>query len=280
MKNSLSTPMARWKFSAEQLLPQWQVVAVNDATESRNPMHDDRLAKQLGFDGGLVPGVTLYGYLTHPLLAIFGSRFLEQGSFEVRFRRPVYAGETVTTLVRVTEVGPTHCAFHLELTNPNGEICVVGSARFPGVEATARVAPDRAELPNQRRPATPEGLRENPLLGSLQEVFTQAQSAAFLASLGEDLALYQTVVHPAWLLRQANYLVDQNLAVGPWIHVASEIQHLGVVHLDEPFTVQGQVVELATRKGNDYADVDVLITTSRPVLRVLHRVIYRMPVPT
>ncbi len=280
MNNAILNPLAHWKFSPSQALPQWQVVAVNDATESRNPMHDDGLARQLGFNGGLVPGVTLYGYLTHPLVAIFGQAFLEQGSFEARFRRPVYAGETVITEIKVTEAGPTHCAFELALTNALGETCVVGSARFPGAETPARAAPAPAELPAVRRPATPEELRAKPLLGSLQEVFSRAQSEKFLAVLGDDLTLYQTVVHPSWLLRQANFVVDRNLAVGPWIHVASEIQHLGVVQIDEPFTVHAQVVELATHKGKDYADVDVLIATSRPVLRVLHRVIYRMPVPS
>jgi acyl dehydratase len=280
MNTTNLNPLAHWKFSPGQTLPQWQVVAVNDATESRNPMHDDRLAKQLGFDGGLVPGVTLYGYLTHPLVAIFGQGFLEHGSFEARFRRPVYAGETVTTEVKVTAADPTYSAFELALTNAAGDICVVGSARFPAADATTRAAPAQADLPTERRPATPEELRARPLLGSLQEIFTGAQSAKFLAVLGDDLALYQSVVHPSWLLRQANFVVDRNLAVGPWIHVASEIQHLGVVQLDEPFTVCAQVVELSAHKGKDYADVDVLIATSRPVLRVQHRVIYRMPVPS
>ena len=271
-KNSVT----RWRFSLGQELPCWQVCAENDAQDSNNPIHDNRLAQQLGFGGGLVPGVTLYGYLTHALLAVFGRAFLQQGSLDVRFRRPVYAGETVTTLARVSEVGETGYEFQLELRNAAGEVCAVGSARLPADFHATRPAPASAPLPIARRPATPEELRANPLLGSLHEVFTSAQSAPFVAGLGDSLELYQTLVHPSWLLRQANYLLDRNLALGPWIHTESRIQHLGVVHLDEPFTVQGEVVELSTHKGNDYADIDVLIATSKPVLRVLHRAIYRM----
>ena len=274
-KNSVT----RWRFSLGQELPCWQVCAENDAQDSNNPIHDNRLAQQLGFGGGLVPGVTLYGYLTHPLIAVFGRAFLQHGSLEVRFRRPVYAGETVTTLVRVSEVGAAGCEFQLELRNAAGEACAVGRAQFPADIHTAPSAPAKAPLPQSRRPATPEELRANPLLGSLHEVFTPAQSATFVASLGDSLELYQTLVHPSWLLRQANYLLDRNLALGPWIHTESRIQHLGLVQLGEPFTVQGEVVELSTRKGNDYADIDVLIATSKPVLRVLHRAIYRMPLP-
>ena len=269
----------RWRFSLGQELPCWQVCAENDAQDSHNPIHDNRLAQQLGFAGGLVPGVTLYGYLTHPLLAVFGRAFLAQGSLEVRFRRPVYAGETVTTVMRVSEVGEADYEFQIELRKGTDEVCAVGSARFPADTHAARPAPANAPLPKSRRPATPEELRVNPLLGSLHEVFTPAQSAPFVAGLGDSLELYQTLVHPSWLLRQANYLLDRNLALGPWIHTESRIQHLGVVRLDEPFTVHGEVVALSTRKGNDYADIDVLIATSKPIMRVLHRAIYRMPPP-
>ena len=41
-------------------LPDWKVVARNDATESNNQIHDDRVAQQYGFAGGLVPGITVY----------------------------------------------------------------------------------------------------------------------------------------------------------------------------------------------------------------------------
>ena len=40
--------------------------AVNTAPDSENKMHDDRVAAQYGFRGGLVPGVTVYGYMTVP----------------------------------------------------------------------------------------------------------------------------------------------------------------------------------------------------------------------
>jgi hypothetical protein len=40
-----------------------EVVARNDAETSENKIHDDAVAQQYG-SGGLVPGVTVYGYLT------------------------------------------------------------------------------------------------------------------------------------------------------------------------------------------------------------------------
>jgi hypothetical protein len=278
MNASRSQTTAAWRLAPGERLPCWCVVAQNDATDSGNPMHDDERARQLGFAGGLVPGVTLYGYLTRPFVALFGQSFLECASLEVRFRQPVYAGEAVSTHVTVGAVREHDCSFEFEfeLRNAAGAACVVGRACYPGPDRAAIARPCELPLPGSRRPATPEELRREPRLGTLQTRFTGAQSETFTAGLGYDLALYRTLVHPAWLLRQANLVVDRNLAVGPWIHVASEIQPCGVVRVDEPLSVHGTVAALSERKGHDYADIEVVYVTDRPVLRVLHKAIYRM----
>ena len=44
---------------------QYALDAFNTATESANKIHDDTVAKNLGFRGGLVPGVDVYAYLCH-----------------------------------------------------------------------------------------------------------------------------------------------------------------------------------------------------------------------
>ncbi len=276
MHSSMPASPARWVLQPEQVLPTWQIIAENDATDSANPMHDDATARQLGFAGGLVPGVTLYGYLTHPLIALFGEAFLHQGSFEARFRRPVYTGETLTTYVRVSACNNATYTFELALKNAAGEACVVGSASFPSHVRELPTLTNSVPLPAVRRPATPEALGSNPQLGTLHEIFTPAQNAALLRGMGEDLALYQSVVHPAWLLRQANMVVDSNVAVGPWIHVASKIEHFGVVPLNEPYTVHARVAGLSVHKNHDYADFEVTIATTQVVMWVMHRAIYRM----
>ncbi len=278
MHEAIRPAQARWQFGVGERLPIWQIVAENDATDSGNPMHDDARARALGFAGGLVPGVTLYGYLMHPLVSLFGAAFLQRGVFEARFRRPVYAGEMVSTHIEITAAAAASTRFALELRNAAGDVCVIGSAEYRDTDsALALEIPAIVEIPAERRPATPEALRANPVLGTLHEIFSATQSAEFVASMGDrDSALYETVVHPAWLLRQANLIVDRNLAVGPWIHVSSHIRHAGTIRLGEGYTVHARAVELSTRKGHDYADFEVVMATTRPVLSVLHRAIYRM----
>ena len=46
----------------------WSEIAFNQATDSENRIHSDEVARQYGFRGGLVPGVTVFAYLVHPAL--------------------------------------------------------------------------------------------------------------------------------------------------------------------------------------------------------------------
>src|SRR5229473_977380 len=77
-----------------------RVIAVNTAADSENKIHDDQVAAAYGFRGGLVPGVTVYGYLAAPVIEHLGGAWLERGAMDVRFQQPVYDGEEVDIEVR------------------------------------------------------------------------------------------------------------------------------------------------------------------------------------
>ena len=74
----------------------YSLEAYNTARHSENKMHDDAVAKQFGFSGGLVPGVDVYAYMSHVPLQVWGRAFLERGEMEGRFIKPVYDGEIAT----------------------------------------------------------------------------------------------------------------------------------------------------------------------------------------
>ena len=266
----------RWRLSAGEHLPRWTVQALNDARDSNNPMHDDTVARKLGFAGGLVPGVTLFGYLTRPFSALFGEAFLSGASMDIRFRRPVYEGTWVSTAVEITDVEGDAAVFAAQLLDEQGEACVLATVTLPEPGRTPRALPPERPLPTQRRPATPDSLRAEPVFGTLAGVVSWRDAAAYTAMLGDDPVRYAGLVHPAWLLRQANLVVDCNLELGPWIHVGSEISFLGSVRANEPWTARGEVLALSTHKGREYADLDIAIGGATPALRVRHKVIYRM----
>lgn len=257
-------------------LPVWSVVAVNDARESGNPIHEDDGARRYGFGAGLVAGVTTYGYLLHPLVAALGQDFLARGTSSIRLLKPIYAGQTLTVSATLGARDAGSLAFNIEVHNPVRTLCAVGGAQWPAPNVAQTPPPPAAPLDGTRRAATPEALRAAPVLGSLTLVHSAAEAQAFAAAAADELECYAGLVHPAWLLRQANILFDRNVAVGAWVHTASQVRHLGVAQAGEIITVRGQVVALSQRNGHDYADIDVYIEGKQPLMRVMHSAIYRL----
>ena len=74
----------------------YRVRAHNSSTASENRMHSDDVARRFGFQGGLVPGVTVFAYMTRPIVAHYGARWLERGWAEVSLTRPAYENDLLT----------------------------------------------------------------------------------------------------------------------------------------------------------------------------------------
>lgn len=255
-----------------------QVIAHNDATDSGNPMHDDAAARAMNFKGALVPGITVFGYMTHSLVQHFGTEWLSHGYMQVRFRRPVYASEVLKIDSRLGESD----SLAIDVLNPDGEICVLGHGSLTTEVASlpASFAPYR-DLPNPQWPATHEQFESEKILGSLRATFSETENSEFLDAMQDDHAIYRDgTMHPSWLLRQANIVVDQNFDIGPWIHVESEIRNYATARIDECIEVRAQVVELFERKGHEYFGLDIAMLIDgdpdRLAMRVLHRAIYKM----
>ena len=257
------------------------VTAYNDAADSGNPMHDDEAARAMNYKGALVPGVTAFGFVTHAYVTHFGDAWLEHGSMEVRFRKPVYAGESMSVEGTFADDILT-----VEVCNPEKEVCVIGRGSMSPNSDTTPSIPNSPialpqKLPDPKLPAERAQFEMDPVFGSITPVFKNSEADHFLDLLQDDHEIYRKgITHPAWLLRQANIIVDQNYAVGPWIHVASEIRNHAFAYNDEPIEVRAEVIDLFERKGNEYFDLDVAVLADgdpdRLIMRVMHRAIYKM----
>ena len=80
----------------------YRVQACNLSLASENKIHDDDVARRFGFAGGLVPGVEVYAYMTHLPVVRWGVAWLERGTAECRFSKPIYDGKLA--IVTATEV--------------------------------------------------------------------------------------------------------------------------------------------------------------------------------
>jgi acyl dehydratase len=250
----------------------YDVEAFNTATASNNKIHDDAVARQFGFRGGLVPGVDVYAYLTHLPAAHWGLDWLASGTISARFVEPVYDGE----LVRVTG-DLTGAEMTLSVTGPDGVVRATGRAAPTTDPPAARPLPPRAPQPDGPPPASAESLRAGTTLGSLTARFDPAGAAAYLAAVRERLSLYaeKSVAHPGWVLRFANSVLAENVTLGPWLHVSSDVELLGLVEAGDPIDVRAEVTAEYERRGHRFVELDVaVLADDRPVHRIAHTAIH------
>jgi len=84
------------RLAAGAVLPEFHVSAPTPDEPPENKIHEDGLARQYGFKGGLVPGIIMYAWMTHPVAEALAEEWLERGAFETRFAKPIYYEEAAT----------------------------------------------------------------------------------------------------------------------------------------------------------------------------------------
>jgi acyl dehydratase len=268
-------------------LPEYRVKARNTSESSENKIHDDAEARRYGFRGGLVPGVTVYAYMTHPLAEAFGAAWLERGTASVRFVKPVLDGEEVAVAGAVTARDEKGLTAALTLTTASAGECATLTATLPaGTPTPVNLALYRAAaLPVERPPATRAQLASIETLGTPVAAYDEAEALRYRELVSDALPLYRGGagrVHPAYLLHQANFALSKNVRMGPWIHVGSIVRHLGGARVGDTLATRGRVRSLFEKKGREFVEADLVVVAgerARPVAHVLHTAIYRLPPP-
>lgn len=267
----------------------WSGTAFNQATESENRIHADDVAQRYGFRGGLVPGVSVYAYLVQPAVAAWGLPWLESGHARAVFRTPLYDEGSFTVAVK-----PENGRFDARLIDADGGCCAEGEAGLGSPGAERALAPPqlrgdpRIPKAEARPPATRavlEGLRETGL-GAFRTTWTAAgDRERYLRDLDAVPALLRpdggAWAHPMYTLGLANTALAANVALGPWIHVQSDVQHFAAIPRQSELIVEASIEDLFERGGHEFVDLDVgvFLAPDRPALRTRHRAIYVLREP-
>ena len=251
----------------------YSVVAFNTARESENKIHDNAVARRFGFSGGLVPGVDVYAYMAHLPVACWGRDFLEHGSLEARFLKPVYDGETAT----VTGAGADG-DLAIEVAC-RGELCATGRAAMARTPPSPLDAFPETAAVAERAPADATSLRVGRWLGIKPLRLTADWAARYIADVRERDPLYldQGLSHPGQLPRLLNWALTHNVVLGPWIHVASKLDHFAAARVGDELTVRAKVTANYEKKGHRFVELDGLVVANgtTPVARAAHTAIYR-----
>ncbi|HUI25751.1 MAG TPA: hypothetical protein VL403_06660 [Candidatus Kryptonia bacterium] len=256
----------------------YRVRAHNIASDSDNKIHDDTVARQYGFGGGLVPGIAVYGYLTRPMVERFGEAWLERGTASARFLSPCYEGDDIV----VRAVSGEAEAIELFAERADGTVCAraIAGWRASDVGSPDLSAYPAIALPAERPPASAQSLARGKLLGTFSLRLDQRRAAEFLDGIRDDLSLYRGphgVAHPALLLACANWFLARNVVLGPWIHVSSEVTHFGLARYGDTVQLRGRIAEQFERKGHEFVVLDLLVIVDpdQPIQHIRHTAIYK-----
>lgn len=248
-------------------MSRYTVTARNPATESENRIHSDDVAARYGFRGGLVPGVTVYGYVATGLAA--DPQWVARGGAEVRFRRPCYDGDLLE--VTLGDDGGIE-------VRARDEVCVTGRATTgtTGPDEPDVTSADSAPDVGQRPPASEITLAKGTVLGWIPLPADEEALSAYLAKVSVS-DWNRDVLHPGMLLEGANWILTANVVLPPWIHVESSVAHRRAVRTGEPVEVHAAVADEWEHKGHRFVRLDVTWRSADEVVAAArHTAIWRL----
>lgn len=265
--------------SAADALPVYRVRTHNASEQSENRMHSDDVARQFGFKGALVPGVTVFSHMTRPLVERHGEQWLARGSAEVTFFKPAYEGDLLTVS---TQAGPGGAGYELTCVNEAG----VELARMVSqIPAVSPAVDPRTDLPPSlqggERPVVTWDLMEvGRPFPALRWAPTLEDNRVWCDDNRDDLPLYvagpAAPIHPGFVLRQANFVLRNRFTLPAWIHTGSRIVFHDVVRLGNEYEVRAVPEEKWERKGHQMVRLYVAVRSGgKTYAEVLHTAIFR-----
>jgi hypothetical protein len=251
----------------------YRVEAFNTAKASENKIHDDAVARRFGFGGGLVPCGDVYAYMAHLPVARWGRAWLERGCAECRFQKPVYDGDIATVTAAESPDG-------LDLrVESHGEVCATGHAFAPDhATPPPERFPEPPLPPADRPPASETTLAVGTLLGIRPLAITRELVEQCVADLRDTETVYlkEGLAHPVIIARTGNWALNHNVALGPWMHVGSKLQHFAATHIGDELSVRACITGNYEHKGHRFVEADVLVLANRatPIARIAHTAIW------
>ena len=239
-------------------LEPYRVSAYNTAKASENKIHDDATARRFGFTGGLVGGVHVYAYMTHQPLARWGRAWLERGTGDCKFSKPVYEGDIAEIVADETTDGLV-----LKVMS-RGELCATGSAALHASATPPSLAEFQSATPpaHDARPAADErSLAVGSWLGMNPLSVTPEFHAQDLSDTRETDPLYaaEGIVHPGTILRCCNWVLSHSVVLPAWMHVGSKVQNFAIAHIGDTLSARARVTQNYVHKGHKFVEVDALV---------------------
>lgn len=242
-----------------------------------NPIHSTSVAKDYGFRGALIGGVTAYGWTVRTIVEAVGMSWLDHGWAELKFIQPIYPNDAL--VVTVTDDGELRVmredALCLKGTVGVGDGPWIDEFTVPTNTSSQAQATDLPQLTLENAPVG-QDLKARAVSVTVAEAERYAHDKE-----RETLTCFygqEARVHPAWIAEQPIRWLHHSYNYGPSIHASSRIQHCAGAYAGQTFTVAGHCVDAYERKGHHYIvnDTVLLGEDGQSLSQVRHTSIFRV----
>ncbi|MBV1877822.1 MAG: hypothetical protein KUG79_09295 [Pseudomonadales bacterium] len=270
----------------------WQATAYNQAFQSDNLIHSDEMANSYGFQGALVPGVTISAYLMHPAIEAWGIEWLEHGKADIVIHKPLYDGYAFK--VQLSEVSNT--AYQARLIDQAGSHCATAHCLLIDPQVLKKTANEHAR-------------RQDPLFNHDHDIqaashqtlkYLQQNGMCALATAWDGstpMATYlqdptsmpdifnasgHSLANGAYMLGLTNSVLAGNVYMNPWIHLQTTSQNYQMVTLGTQLVIECDIENLFEKKGHEFIDLNVQIYqqhSEQLVMTAQLRAIYKLRPP-
>jgi acyl dehydratase len=259
-----------------------EVTAILDPSPAyRGTSHEDATARAMGFRAALMPGVFVYGHAMRLAVQGWGVDWLARGHARVRFRRPVYDGDSLLVERGALEREGAGVSAAVTVTQAEtGEVVLDGSFGLadqpPQPPAALPVLPSF----EPRLPVRPGAVAAGVQLGSAETVLAREDVARSLADFHETEAVYaeRGLIHSGFLIRRTMKDALGNLALPmPVIFAGVEVQNLAAVPVGATGRTSARISRVWEARGRHFFETDEwLLADGRPVARHVRQNLYAM----
>jgi hypothetical protein len=253
------------------MVKSWTSSAFNQVPHSANEIHGDKVAKDFGFKGGLVPGVTVSAYLMHPAVEAWGQDFLTRGHAHVKVGSPLYDGESFQVdIIERDDSGIDSAGYSAKLIRPDGTVSAEAEVRLADEGQLASPPVIRGDKFADRDTPALEASPENMALlreqgchavkfhwrddHEMNTYLREPREMPQLLRLGNEGAGFANM---SFVLGCSNWILARVAYMNPWVHLETTSQNFTPIPFDTKLIAEMEVLDFYNKKGHEFVDARV-----------------------
>ncbi len=253
-----------------------QSIAINHSQAHENRIHSDETARAYGFSGALVPGVAVFGHMTHPLTNQLGLDWLGHSVVALRLLKPAYNGDRLS--IPLTQTGEH--SWLVECYNAAGvllaQVTVELPPTLPPIDPRWTI-PGAASKP-QRIEIEWNAIDVDAPFAAHAWTPSSEENARYADELSDELPVYKRgVVHPHLIQHWCNQMLVRRFILPAWIHVGTQMTFRRVLHVGDAVDIRAIPIEKWQHKGHEFIKLYLaFLVDSVPAVEAFHTAIYKV----